>query len=173
MTSTRRLLAAILVGFAVVTLVNIAWEIQLPDQAEALLARDDGELRTLVSTEAVPARERYWITASLHEVASGGTLIVPEKGLVDTYHYLNFTEMDLRVEGYDSQLTGPEAAAIAGFPNIEGLGMLHPTLQPAQPHHPFVVAWLDDEGPAPTMRVLYRGDTVYLVDDRIMEKVRP
>jgi len=167
------LLAAILVGFAVAALINVGWEIKLPDQAEAVLAREDGRLRTLVSTEPAPVRERYWITSSLHEVASEGVLILPEGGLVDSYHYLNFTEMDLRVEDYDPGLTAAEANAIAEFPNIQGVAVLHPTLQPAQAPGPFVVAWIDDEGPPATMRVWYRGDTVYLVDDRIMEDLRP
>jgi hypothetical protein len=166
-TAARRLLAAIVIGFSVAALVNIGWEINLQQKDRAVLGRADSRLSTLAGTERVLARERYWIAAALVEAGHGGTLVVPEASLVDGYLIANLPQMELRVEGYSCELGAAEAEALFDFPHIAGVA----SLKPHEDKQPFLVVWKNAAGPAPTIRLWCRDQTVYLVDDRVIEEI--
>ena len=165
--SARRLLMAIVVGFLVTAFINIGWEIKLPRDDRAVLVRDDGRLSTLSGTEPVRARERYWIAAALVEAGREGTLVVPDRELISGYQIANLPRMEVRVEDYRPELSAAEAEALLGYPHIAGVASLEPSADP----QPFIVVWQDVEEPAPTIRLWYRDQTVYLVDDRVIEEI--
>jgi hypothetical protein len=160
----RRFLAVVLVGFSLGAALNIGMEARSESDLRALLVRTNGDLGAMAGTEPWPLPGRYWAAAVVHDVAGGGTVIVPDAVLIDRPRFRNLAGVDVRVEDYDPVLSPQMADLIADHPTIRGEG----NIVGNSDYVPFAVVWSADGRPVPALRLWFFEDTMMLIDDRVI-----
>ena len=163
MSWSRRFVAVVLVGFSIGAVVNVGMEVRSDPDLRAILVRSNGDLGYVAGTEPWPLPGRYWAAAVVHDVARGGTVVVPDTGLINIPRFRNLAGVDVQVEEYDPVLSPEMVSSIADYPKIEGVG----NIAGNGDFVPFSVVWQPDGRPVPVLRLWFVDDEILLVDDRI------
>jgi hypothetical protein len=173
-TSSARLLALVVGGFVLASVANVFWETQVvPDTAyddRIIVSRDDGRLVTLVASTRAVARERFLMATALLELASGGTLRVPNATLVDVDNITYLSRIALEVDDYRSELTGAEVNQLLGFVRFEGTGLI--AGPESTPLDFYIVLGPGDPGRR-MLTLLFHEGAAFVVDDDLLQGVSP
>jgi hypothetical protein len=156
--------AVVIVAFSLGTVANVVLEWSFVPEQRALLVRDGGALNKVVRTEGEIVRNRYWIASVVHDIARGGTLIVPAEGLASEARFELFADVDIKVEDYDPELTQETVDSLEGSASVTGYGNTIGSTE----YFPFVVVWDTADSSVAVLRMWFFEDTMYLVDERIM-----
>ena len=154
----------VVVAFSVGTVANVVVESSFAPEQRALLVRDGGALNKVVRTEGETVRNRYWIASVVHDIARGGTFVVPAEGLASEARFELLADVDIEVEAYDPELTQEMVDSFDGHASVTGYGNTIGSTE----YFSFVVVWDEASSPVAVLRMWFFKDTMYLVDGRIM-----
>jgi hypothetical protein len=160
----QRFLIVVLVTFTLAAVGNIAMEASYKPATRGLMFHDDGSLSEATATDPTIYRGRYWIASIVHDVAFGGTVVVPDRALIEGYRFRNLADVEIKVEEYDPELTGETVSSLEGLPSVQGLGNIIERFD----FKPFRVVWSDEGLPVPVLRLWYFGEMMYFIDDRVL-----
>jgi hypothetical protein len=141
---------------------NVAIQANLEPETRALMIHETGDLAT--ATDPSRSRGRYWIASTVHDVAFGGVLVVPDRSIVNPYRFENPTNVEVTVEGYDSDLSAEVVGSIHGMPTVQGFGNTTGLFD----FKLFRVVWSPEGTPVPVLRLWRFGDMFYFVDDCVL-----
>jgi hypothetical protein len=163
----------LIVALAVMSLAvaaNVTIEVNHMPETRALMVHEAGDLATATATDPSLSRGRYWIASTVHDVAFGGVLIVPDLSMINPYRFENLANVEVRVEGYDPDLTAEVVGSLHGLPTAQGLGNTTGLFD----FKLFRVVWSPEGTPVPVLRLWRFGEMFYFVDDRVLtvESVR-
>lgn len=160
----RRFLLFVVAVLATASLVNIAWELQLPPPSSGIRGHPDGRLSTLARIAQPTIWRQSGFAAAVHDVAAPGSVIVPVEGAVDPLLMENLAQVDVLVDDYNSELAADPSAVIAKYTRIGGTGLVAAGGDPV----PWLVVWDDDLDTVTSMRLFTYGPTVILVDEQLI-----
>jgi hypothetical protein len=155
--------AVVVVAFSLGTVVNIAVEASFAPEQRALLLRSGGALGKVASTEYGSVQGRYWPAAIVHDIALGGTLVVPNLELVYPPRFELLADVDIRVENYDPVLTDAMYESLNGLPHARGVG----NTVGSGGFKRIRIVWAEDGPPVPVLRIWFYENTTLLIDDRV------
>ncbi len=158
----KRFITIVLVVFTIGTVLNVAGELKADPRERALVFRDDNSIHNIVGTELDLVRGRFWVASTVHDVAYGGTIIVPDGVPIRDWVFRDLAGSEVVIEEYDPTLTDEMIGKLDGLPRIAGTGNLVGNGDVM----PFAVVWATDGTPVPVLRYWTDGETFYLVDDR-------
>jgi hypothetical protein len=153
-----------LVAMFVAAAANVVLETNHEAETRALMIHEAGDLAMATATDPSLSRGRYWIASTVHDVAFGGVLIVPDLSLVNPHRFENLADVEVRVESYDPDLTAEVVGSLHGLPTVQGLGNTTGLFD----FKLFRVVWSPEGTPVPVLRLWRFGDMFYFVDDRVL-----
>jgi len=160
----RWFLVAVLGVFGFGIVVNGVLEVGYIPAVRAVMVHDSGELSVAIAQDDTRYRARYWIASVVHDIGFGGRLVVPDEELIDAYRFSYVADSTVEVESYDPTLPDDALARLEGFPSVSGVG----NMIGIDGFRPFVIVWSDEGAGVDTLRYWESGDTMYLVDDRLL-----
>lgn len=160
----RRFLVAVIVGLSIAAIGNIAMEASYKPETRALMVSEGGELAVATGTDPTRFRGRYWIASTVHDVAFGGVVVVPDSSVIHSYRFEKLADVDIIVEDYDPDLTAEIVASLDGLSTVQGLGNIVGLFD----FKPFRVVWIAEGTPVPVLRLWYLGEMMYFIDDRVL-----
>jgi hypothetical protein len=153
-----------LAAMSLAVAANVAIEAKHEPETRALMVHGAGDLATATATDPSRSRGRYWIASTVHDVAFGGLLIVPDRSIVNPYRFENLANVEVRVEDYDPDLTVEVVGSLHGLPTVGGLGNTTGLFD----FKLFRVVWSPEGTPVPVLRFWQFGEMFYFVDDRLL-----
>ena len=160
----RRFFIVVIVTFTLAAVGNVAMEASYKPETRGLMFHDGGSLSEATATDPTRFRGRYWIASITHDVAFGGTVVVPDRSLIEGYRFRNLADVEIKVEDYDPSLTAGMVSSLQGLPTVDGLGNIIGRFD----FKPFRVVWSDEGLPVPVLRLWYFGEMMYFIDDRVL-----
>ncbi len=160
----RWFLAAVLSVFGIGTVTNAVLEVGYVPAVRAVMVHDSGQLSVAIAHDDTRYRARYWIASVVHDIAFGSRLVVPDEELIDAYRFSYLADVRVDVENYDPTLPDSVLASLEGSPSVHGVG----NMIGIDDYRPFVIVWSDEGTGVDTLRYWESGDTMYLVDDRLL-----
>ncbi len=154
---------------AMASVVNIAWELQLPPPSSGIRGHPDERLSTLGRIEQPTIWRLSGFATAVHDVARSGQVVVPAEGMVDPLLLENLAQVDIVVDEYDSFLVGDPATVFAGYSRMSGVGFVAEGGDPV----PWIVVWDDESDAVTSIRLFMYGRTVVLVDEHLVGEFQP
>lgn len=159
----KRFVIMVLIVFTIGAGLNIASQMQAEPRERAIVVRDDNSIHNIVGTELDMVRGRFWVASTVHDVAYGGTIVVPDADLIRSWVFRDLAGADVVVEEYVPELTDEMISELDDLPNVTGIG----NLMGNGDVMPFGVVWVTGGTPVPVLRYWTDGETFYLVDERV------
>lgn len=121
----RRFVVTVVVACLLAAAMNLFMLRVSPREERPLRAHEGSALSELLAAEPRSVRTRYLFPVVLGEATGGGTLVVPEGGLVDPFYLENLAGLDVEVRDFDPEVDAMTAQRFLGQ-GIVAEGALHP-----------------------------------------------
>jgi len=163
----RRFVLFVVAVFAMASVVNIAWEIQLPSPSSGIRGHPDERLSTLARIEQPTIWRLSGFASVVHDIGRTGNVIVPAEGMLDQLQMENLSQVAVLVDEYSPELTADPAELFSGHARIGGTGIVASGGEVV----PWLVVWDDDSEAVTSIRLFTYGPSVILVDERLVDEL--
>ena len=132
----------------------------VPLESQPVQFQASGTLGSLTVGQQAHIARRFGAYGQLRDLAAGGSIIVPDRPILDHYTLVHYSRLDVEVEEYPVKLTKNQAEIL-----FEDAGLLGEGEIVGREVRPYVVVATSDE--VTTMRVVMFGGTVVLVEESL------
>lgn len=164
----RRLALTFIAALVAGSLVNVVIETGQPAGARAVAINDSGDLGALAAVTQRSVRINYAFTATLHDLARGGALVVSDPDLVASDEIENLSLMKLVVEQFDPSIPARLAVRLEERATISGEG----ALRRDGPETTWSIVTDGTATPGLRLRLVFFEDAAFVVDERLLAELQ-
>ncbi len=164
MTRTRRIALTFVGAFVLGSLANVVIEVGQPPGARMVAISPAGDLATLAAVTQRTVRNSYLFTATLHDVARGGVLVVADPKVIARDEIENIALMEISVEEFDPKIPARLAVDLAALADVEGEGALRREGE----NTTFAIVTDGDVEPGTRLRLLFFEQAAFVVDEGLL-----
>mgnify|MGYP001552526164 CR=1 FL=1 len=136
----------------------------VPLESQPVQFHASGSLGVLTVDQQPHIAQRFGLYGQLRDLAAGGSVIVPERSILDPYTLVHYARLEVDVQDYSAKLTRKQAEALLENTRFSGDGEIV-----GREVRPYVVVATSEE--IGTMRVVLFKDTVFVVEESLYATV--
>lgn len=136
----------------------------MPLESQPVQFYASGTLGNLTVGQQAHIAQRFGLYGQLRDLAAGGSMIVPDRVILNPYTLAHYSLLDVDVEEYPVKLTKKQAEVLLQDARFSGEGEIV-----GGEIRPYVVVATSDE--VTTMRLVLFQDTVVVVEESLYSAV--